>query len=298
MDDIKHMLLEKKGGRLDDEAYSFNRHMLLDDKHHILFCFVPKIGCTNLKLLVFVNQGVIRRSELYKARDAVNQVALETAMAQHSFITASEQKKQQTLDSYFKFTMYRNPLERLASGYRSKVERFPLLGLRDDKPHFNWLRKDIYSTWHKNEYALWRAGGGVAPINITFSDFIDHWTHFPIFNKADARLDEHFLLINDMCQPCRIRFDFYGNFHHFERDAQVLISKIGAKSEDLRSGYYSEDTSTEARMQQYYSTLSEGQKRQVLKKMALELEFFYAIFPEERDSHKRILNTDVDIYVL
>ena len=50
----------------------------------------------------------------------------------------------------------------------------------------------------------------------------------------------------------------------------VLVSKIGANSTDLRSGYYSEDTSTEARMQQYYSTLSEAQKRQVLKKMALE----------------------------
>ena len=262
---------------MNDEEYSFNRHMLLDDRHKILFCFVPKIGCTNLKLLMFVNQGLINRSELYKSRDAVNQVALEKVMADHSFISATEQKKHQALDSYFKFTMYRNPLERLASGYRSKVERFPLIGLREDKPHFNWLRKEIYLTWHKKEYALWRARGGVTPINITFSDFIDYWTHYPVFNKADSRLDEHFLLSNYMCQPCRIRFDFYGNLHHFERDAQVLISKIGANSTYLRSSYYSEDTSTEARMQQYYSTLSEDQKRQLLKKMALELEFFYAI---------------------
>ena len=282
----------------NDEVYSFDRHMLLDEKHKILFCFVPKVGCTNLKLLVFVNQGQIRRSELLKARDAVNQVKLEAVMAQHSFMTASMKRKKLAFSKYFKFTMFRNPLERLASAYRSKVERFPLTGLRDAIPHFNWLRKDIYSTLHKKEYAAWAKMGGVTPINITFSEFVDYWVYFPIVNKMDSQLDEHFLLVNDMCQPCRIRFDFYGNFRHFNRDAQVLISKIGARSSDLRTGYYSEDASTSVRMRHYYSTLSKHQKEEIVKKMALELEFLYAIFPEESDSHKYILNVTFDIPLL
>ena len=283
---------------MDDEVYSFDRHMLLDDKHKILFCFVPKVGCTNLKLLVFVNQGLIKRSELLKARDAVNQVKLEAVMAQHSFMTATKKRKKLAFSKYFKFTMFRNPLERLASSYRSKVERFPLTGLHDARPHFNWLRKDIYSTLHKKEYAEWGEMGGVTPINITFSEFVDYWMYFPIVNKMDSQLDEHFLLINDMCQPCRTRFDFYGNFRHFDRDAQVLMSKIGAKSSDLRTGYYSEDTSTSAMMRRYYGTLSKHQKEEIIKKMALELEFLYAVFPEERDSHKNILNITFDIPLL
>ena len=279
----------------DNNVYSYHRHVLLDDKHKILFCFVPKVGCTNLKLVVFVNQGIIKRSELTKARDAVNQVALEGAMYRSSFISATDIRRQTALHTYYKYTMFRNPLERLASGYRSKVERFPLVGFKLDKPHFNWLRNDIYSTQHKKEYLEWRERGGATPINISFADFVEYWARHKIVNKVDGFLDEHFLLITEMCQPCRTRFDFYGNFRHFDRDAEVLIQMVGASSSDLRQGYYTEDTSTEERMRLYYSSLSRFQKRAVLQKMALELEFHYTIFPEERDSHKQILGVDIDI---
>ena len=247
--------------------------------------------------MVFVSQGIIRPSELHKARDAVNQKALERAMFHSSFISIKDvRRKEQALHGYYKYTMFRNPLERLASGYRSKVERFPLHGLNAEEPHFNWLRNDIYLTQHPHEYELWKHNNrGGTPINISFSDFVDYWTSHPIVNKVDGFLDEHFLMISEMCQPCRTRFDFYGNFHHFERDAQVLIDKVGASSSDLRQGYYSEETATDHRMKLYYSTLSDEQKRAVLRKMALELEFHYTIFPEERDCHKHILGIDADI---
>ena len=40
-------------------GHSFNRHILINDKAETLFCFVPKVGCTNLKVLFFVVQGII-----------------------------------------------------------------------------------------------------------------------------------------------------------------------------------------------------------------------------------------------
>ena len=272
--------------------YAFKRHVLLDDENKVLFCFVPKVGCTNLKLLFFVTQGAIPRSELSKPRDRVDQLALDRAVQKQSFQSRDEDTKVSVLKSYFKFAMFRNPLERLASGYRSKVERFDLFGMKDNIPPYNWLRKAIYSHTHPQLYSTWTQNRGNIPVSIAFSDFIDYWL---VSQDPQLKFDEHFLPITRVCQPCRIHFDFYGNFHHFERDAQVLISKIGASSADLRSSYYSEDTSTEARVQQYYSTLNEDQKRLVLKKMALELEFHYAIFPEERDSHKTILGIPDDL---
>ena len=260
--------------------------MLLDSEHKVLFCFVPKVGCTNLKLLFFVTQGVVPRSELYKSRDEVNQTTLDRAMNKHSFRSKDNHSKMAIMKSYFKFTMFRNPLERLASGYRSKIERFELVGTNDGKPPYNWLRKAIFKHTHPQLYSKWAKNRGNTSVSIKFCDFVDFWL---VSQRPDFKFDEHFMLITDICQPCRVRFDFYGNFNRFERDVQVLVSKIGANSTDLRSGYYSEDTSTEERMQQYYSTLSEAQKRQVLKKMALELEFYYTIFPEENDRHKAIL---------
>ena len=56
-----------KARGMDDEAYTlpgenerrsvFYRHILINDKAQTLFCFIPKVGCTNLKVLFFVVQG-------------------------------------------------------------------------------------------------------------------------------------------------------------------------------------------------------------------------------------------------
>lgn len=299
LDDIKYHIptpTRDQYGK-DNTMFAFNRHMLLDDKQQILFCFVPKVGCTNLKLLMFVSQGIIPASELNKPPDLVNQNALEGAMFSHSFRTkkSTTQQKETILKSYYKFIMFRNPLERLASGYRDKIERFPCLGLEDDHPHFNWLRKKIFSALRPNEYAAWKEDKGRSPVNISFVEFIEYWSYYPIFSNKDGFLDEHFRTISEVCQPCRIRFDFYGNFNHFDRDAAVFIDKVGASSSDLRHSYYSEHSSTDHKMKLYYSTLTEKLKIAVVKKLALEFEFYYSIFPEERDIHKTILGIDIDI---
>ena len=52
---------------LGDQAYglpnenegdvAFYKHLLVNDKAQTTFCFIPKVGCTNLKVLFFVVQG-------------------------------------------------------------------------------------------------------------------------------------------------------------------------------------------------------------------------------------------------
>ena len=268
---------------------AYGQHMLVDDTHSVVFCFLPKVGCTNLKLLFFVSQGLIPRSELLKPRDKINQGYLMNVVRKTS---RAGLRRWHFSQEYFKYVMVRNPLARLTSAFRSKIERYNMTGRYWHTPHYNWARRSIYRSLHPVEYEQWKENGWKPPITISFSDFIDYWLD-P--NDSEFKYDDHFISWLKICQPCRTRFDFYGNFRHFERDAQVLIDKIGASSLDLRQGYYSEDTATDQRMKLYYSTLSDEQKRAVLRKMALELEFHYTIFPEERDSHKHILDIDTDI---
>ena len=271
--------------------YAYGNHVLLDTTHHVLFCFLPKVGCTNLKLIFFVSQGLIPRSELNKTRDSVNQARLMSVTRRHNLHHSPVNK---SFSDYFKYIMIRHPLEKLASAYRSKIQRYNLTGNFRDTPHYNWARFAIYKEVHPELFYKWQRKGAKEPIHITFSDFITYWLN-P--TEPDFKYDDHFMSFLQICHPCRTRFDFYGNFRHFNRDAQVLVDKIGASSSDLRQGYYSDDSSssTDQKMNLYYSTLSEAQKRAVLNKMALELEFYYTIFPEERDSHKQILGIDDDL---
>ena len=251
-----------------------------------MYCFLPKVGCTNLKLLLFASQGLIPRSELHVPRDEVDQSKLMSVVQNSSL-----RNKRHYLSHYFKYIMVRNPLERLASAFRSKIERYNLTGTRANIPHYNWARAIILKRVHPRRYRDW-IRGDTKPVSISFSDFISYW-----LDPKDAvfQYDDHFMSMLNICQPCRTRFDFYGNFHHFERDTHVLIDKIGASMSDLRQGYYSEDASTGQRVKLYYSTLSDPQKRAVLKKLTLELEFHYTIFPEERDSHRQIMSIDADL---
>ena len=55
MDDFcrEHNLIYKSTKRPN-----IGRHMLLNDQTRTAFCFAPKVGCTNLKILFFLSQGM------------------------------------------------------------------------------------------------------------------------------------------------------------------------------------------------------------------------------------------------
>ena len=264
---------------------TYHQHMLMDDKSRTLFCFAPKVGCTNLKLLFFINQGLINESELQVSRDEVDQGRLEAVMFKHSFMNRNDAQRKHSLKNYFKFIMYRNPLERLVSGYRSKVQRYPLIGTMPDTPHYNWLREEVYKFKHAEEYEAWSEAGSKTEIQISFPDFIDYW----LSNPESVRYDHHFRPIAELCHPCRTRFDFYGNFRRFEEDTAVLRLRLHAKDEYLRHNYYNSTTETSYLLSEYYEQLSEEQKRSVFHRFLPELDFFYRIFPEELNTHKQIL---------
>lgn len=187
--------------------------------------------------------------------------------------------------------MYRNPLERLVSGYRSKVQRYPLIGFKEHKPHFNWLRKAILLFTQPQQYRTFIQQHGKVPINITFTDFIEYWLR----QDSELKYDEHFRSVSSLCQPCRTRYHFYGNFKNFERDSRVLVDKIKSRPEYIRAGYYASGSETESLAPALYSQLTLHQRERILALLAQELDFFYHIFPEESNSHKAILNLNSDL---
>ena len=231
--------------------------------------------------------GYIPLSQFLQSRDAIDQNRLEGAQFQESFFSRNDHQRFYALNNYFKFVMYRNPLDRLVSGYRSKVARFPLVGFAKDKPHFNWLRKDILLQTQPKRYQEFVHRHGNMSINITFSSFIDYWVEQP----KEIKYDEHFRSIFSIAQPCRVRYNFYGNFKDFEKDSLVLIQKIKAKPQYLRQGYYNNKgvMTTEELAPSLYGQLSTKQKVKLLQVLTQELDFYYHIFPQERNVHKSIL---------
>ena len=210
-----------------------------------------------------------------------------------SFLNRNDPQKMYALKHYFKFVMYRHPLERLVSGYRSKVARFPLKGFKEKKPHFNWLRKAILRYTQPDRYRQFILDHGKVPVNITFNDFIEYW----LIQSPELKYDEHFQSISSLCQPCTVRYNFYANFKNFDTDSRVLVEQIKSRPEYIRAGYYDDQPGTDTRSLApiFYSQLTLQQRERILALLSQELDFFYHIFPEETDSHKIILNIDSDL---
>lgn len=234
--------------------------------------------------------GALPSNQQFKSRDNVNEDKLEEAIQRHSLMEVSEKELRKIIRNYYKFMMYRNPVERLFSAYRSKVQRYPLVGLREEQPHYNWLRKRIYAFKHPQLYKKWRAKSGMEKVDIKFTEFIDYW----LFRKG-VKFDEHFQSVYKLCQPCDVRYSYYGNFDTFFDDSKVLIQRIGSEGIPLREGYYKEGEKTSDLAPQYYRTLNRFQKELIINKLSLDLSFYYSIFPAERDSHKHIMDTQYDI---
>ena len=183
--------------------------------------------------------------------------------------------------------MYRNPAERLLSAYRSKLENYPILSQK------RYHSVQIFQFTRPQEYKKWVKSGRKENIKVKFPEFVQYWLHLI---KTKKLINVHFKPIFDICKPCQVRYNYYGNFMNFNHDAEVLLRHQGANLSLLREGYYDDSGITTRKIApQYYRQLSDEQKIEVVDGLALELSFYYSIFPEEKDTHKTLMETDYDV---
>ena len=259
------------------------------------FCPVAKCGNTNTKRLFEVVAGVL-------SLDTVSDPRIDyEVVLEHLYVIRKAPKVWfgDTLDllqsQYFKMTIVRAPLNRLVSAYRDKLAR-PLHRPTDDKiaaatpteQYENDMRLSIFKTVHPQKYKEWLKNDELE-YEISFTDFIQH-----IISIPNIKLNHHYVPVINICAPCVMKYDYYGNFENYYNDAQILVSKLGAKPEYLSGESHAHNRTTDL-VKQHYSQLSQDLKEQLFKKWYPELEFYYHLYPEERDSHKVLLNIDDDI---
>ena len=115
-------------------------NVAVDDKHKLLYCYVPKVGCTSWKVKLSLMSD--------KAGGAVlnthpSPVDTRGGLAKYSIKMLSTYTPEQIkfrLENYFKFIFVRHPMERLVSSYRSKFEK-----RKDNTAEYPWF----YGTYGK-----------------------------------------------------------------------------------------------------------------------------------------------------
>ncbi|XP_061621484.1 carbohydrate sulfotransferase 8-like isoform X2 [Phyllopteryx taeniolatus] len=179
----------------------------VEDKHKLLYCEVPKAGCSNWKRTLMVLAG--------KAWDPRN-ISHDTVHYHNHLKTLNSFDQQgimQRLGSYTKVMFVREPLERAVSAYRDKFEN-------PNKYYHNLFGKPIISKYRPNaSRSALESGNGV-----TFQEFV----HYLLDVHRPVGMDIHWEAANQLCNPCHIDYDFIGKFENMAEESNLLLRLVRA----------------------------------------------------------------------
>ncbi|KAG9343001.1 hypothetical protein JZ751_015218, partial [Albula glossodonta] len=212
-----------KSRTFDDIPNKELDHLIVDDRHGIIYCYVPKVACTNWKRIMIVLSeslllnGVPYQDPLDIPTEHIHNSSLHLTFNKFwkRYGKFSRHLMKIKLKKYTKFLFVRDPFVRLISAYRNKFEqvneefyrRFAVVMLK---------RYGNYSDPPASVVDAFTAG-----IRPSFSNFIQYLLD-PQTEK-EMPFNEHWRQVYRLCHPCQINYDFIGKLETLDEDAEHLL---------------------------------------------------------------------------
>ncbi|KAG8430648.1 hypothetical protein GDO86_020213 [Hymenochirus boettgeri] len=187
------------------------KHLIVDDDHGLLYCYVPKVACTNWKrvMMVLTDQGKYKDPSQIPA----NEAHVPSNLRLLSEFSTPEINYR--LRNYLKFIFVREPFERLVSAYRNKFTR-----TYNTAFHKRYGTKIIER--HRRDPSVEALERGD---DVTFEEFL-YYLVDPVTQREEP-FNEHWERVHSLCHPCIIHYDIVGKYETLEEDAQYLLQLIG-----------------------------------------------------------------------
>ena len=217
----------------------------------------------------------------------IKALSLYTGIRRASLMNKSldDTKRLNMIENYYKFVIIRHPLERLVSGFRNKIEppfndmsvRFP-----------NYIKMTILQKFRNAEFEKWMSSETKYNLSVTFEEFVHYFV-----NSDLTKINPHLKPIIHTCHPCRVRYNFYGNFRTYSQDALIAMQHLQIDAKFYRNkSLHSSSQQTSGYLGHYYDQLNDALKVRLYWKLREELEFYYTLYPREKDSHVAILGVN------
>ncbi|XP_042877375.1 carbohydrate sulfotransferase 11-like [Penaeus japonicus] len=95
-------------------------HLLVDDQHRAIYCYIPKVSCTTWKRVWAALTGHLKTSKNYEIPNVLPHYLTKRMSLLGQKLSRKE--LQHKIQTYTKFLAVRHPLERLLSAFRNKFE--------------------------------------------------------------------------------------------------------------------------------------------------------------------------------
>ena len=241
-----------------------------------------------MKASIFASSGHLSPSLLkFRYDKSVIESELEKAISKGSFLSNSltDSIRKRMIYQYDKYTIVRHPLERVVSVYRDKMSG-PLS--RKPQPidqYFAKFKQSALSKCDPQLHKKWKEKG-VDDVSVSFTCFIVWYT-----KHGGVWADDHFMMLVDNCQPCRMHYHFYGNFKSFVNDGRQILSKF---TDDLspfaNESYYTKGNGTNQLLPSYYSQLTPSLRKSLQETIKLDLDFYHTLYPSGKQLTEDLLD--------
>ncbi|ELT90888.1 hypothetical protein CAPTEDRAFT_228104 [Capitella teleta] len=185
------------------------QYIIVDEKRKLLYCAMPKTASSSMKTFLFgLNQTSLTK------KDIIPFVHTEKHYARFGYASLTNYTPSQVeyrLKNYFKYLFVRNPLDRIISTWREKL-----------------LTKNIYMPTKALQIIDKYRKPGFAPKNGSVFEKVPQFSEFVAFvaNHNGTR-DPHWSTIEQLCEPCRVRYDYIVRVESLDDDLVDILALHG-----------------------------------------------------------------------
>ncbi|XP_041840319.1 carbohydrate sulfotransferase 12-like, partial [Melanotaenia boesemani] len=215
----------------DKEVFTEGRHsleelsdtelenLIVDDTHGIVYCYIPKVACTNWKRVLLV----LNQNEPYPDPESIDpdSVHFMNNFTLLNSFPMTEMKAR--LKHCTKFLFVRDSFVRLISAYRDKFQH------HNEYFYVNFGRYILQLYGNLSNPPRTADEAFALSVRPSFYNFIQYLLD-PKTEKMEP-FEPHWRQMYRLCHPCFIEYDFVGHQETLQEDAQELLKLLKLEDE-------------------------------------------------------------------
>ncbi|XP_047449843.1 carbohydrate sulfotransferase 12-like [Mugil cephalus] len=190
------------------------KQFIVDDTHGIIYCYIPKVACTNWKRVMFA----LTQSEPYPDPMSISGDLVHIPDKFRQLNHFSRPQMRARLRHYTKFLFVRDPFVRLISAYRDKFQP------RNEYYYQNFGREILRLYGNQPHPPLTVDEAFASGVHVSFYNFIQYI--LDPRTEAYVSFEPHWKQMHRLCHPCLIDYDFVGHQETLQDDAKELLKTL------------------------------------------------------------------------